>query len=339
MPLHYYSSDEKNAIRQYYDLPLLQALKQKTGTDLRYFGLPGEKLLDIKAWGHLINFVHAVERKRSFLQKIERAFITQFPHIHAECHWGEIDRVILEDRGKSINIGGQRKWPAAHTFWCNEIGGWAWDYNVVNLDYFGPFLPPDTPEVTGKTRDRANALRKLFDLERQDAWKRWVLLITVEAELVIESHIEQLKSYLDSLKTDSSETVKNIIDFFLTSTPTLDEQVTRLVHGSSAVLMLNAANNARLRIQPRGTILYHGAKDQPMIHLVYEFEPTGLSFSPAGSRESVLCTPLLKPKNPLQEPWFELLTEQPPTLSVERINACLDFLNPVWINEIRQSLN
>lgn len=339
MPLRYYSSDEKNAIRQYYDLPLLQALKQKTRTDLRYFGLPGEKLLDIKAWGHLINFAHAVERKRRVLEKIEQGLITQFPHIRAECHYGEIDRVILEDRGNSRNIGGQRKRPAAHTFWCHEIGKWAWDYNVVNLDYFGPFLPPDIPEVTGRTRDRANALRKLFDLERQDAWERWVLLLTVEAELVTESDIEQLKSYLVSLKADSSETVKDIIDFLLSPTPTLAEQVTRLVHGSSAALILNAANNARLHVQPRGTILYHGAKNQSMIHLVYEFEPIGLPFSPAGSRESVLCTPLLKPKNPLQEPWFELLTEQPPSLSVDRINACLDFLNPGWISEISQSLN
>lgn len=339
MPLRYYSSDEKNAIRQYYDFPLLQALKQKTGTDLRYFGLPGKEMLDIKVWGNLINFVHAVERKRGILEKIERELITQFPSIRAECHWGEIDRVILEDRGKSRNIGGQKKRPAAHTFWCDEISKWAWDYNVVNLDYFGPFLPPDTPGVSGRTRDRANALRKLFDLERQDAWKRWVLLVTVEAEFVTESDIEQLKSYLDSLKADSSETVKNIIDFFLSPTTTVAEQVTRLVYSSSAILILNAANNAGLRVQPRGTILYHGAKDQPMIHLVYEFEPTGLPFSPAGSRESVLCTPLLKPKNPLQEPWFELLTEQPPSLSVDRINTCLDFLNPGWLNEISQSLN
>lgn len=339
MPLRYYSSDEKNAIRKYYDLPLLQALRQKTGTDLRYFGLPGEKLLDIKAWGPLINFVHAVERNRRVLEKIEQALITQFPRIQAECHWGEIDRVILKNRGDSRNIGGQWKQPAAYTFWCHEIDNWAWDYNVVNLDYFGPFLPPDTPGVTGKTKDRANALSKLFETERQDAWNRWVLLITVEAKLVIESGIEQLKSYLDSLKADSSETVQNIIDFFLTPTPTVAEQVTRLVHGSSAVLILNAANNARLRVLPRGTILYHGVRDHPMIHLVYEFEPTGLAFSPAGSIESVLCSPLLKPKNPLQEPWFELLTEQPPTLSVERINACLDFLNPAWINEIRESIN
>jgi len=160
-----------------------------------------------------------------------------------------------------------------------------------------------------------------------------------KAEVVIESDIEQLKSYLESLKADSSETVKYIIDFFLSPAPTVAEQATRLVHGSSAILILNAANNAGLRVQPRGTILYHGAKDQPMIHLVYEFEPTGLTFSPAGSRESVLCTPLLKPNNPLQEPWFELLSDQPPTLSGERINACLDFLNPAWISEIRQSLN
>lgn len=339
MPLRYYSSDEKNVIRQYFDLPLLKVLRQKTGKDLRYFGLPGEEMLDIKLWSPLINFVHAVERRSKTLEKIEQALITRFPSINAECHLGEIDRVILEDRGKSRNVGGQRKRPRAHTFWCQETRGWAWDFNVINLDYFGPFLPPDIPGVIGRARDRANALRKLFELERQDAWRKWILLVTVEAELVSESDKVHLRNYLASLKTDSSDEVKNIIDFLLAPTPKVYEQVTRLVHGSSAILILIAANNAKLRIWPRGTILYRGAKNQPMIHLIYEFEPTGLPFSPAVSRELVLCTPLLKPKDPPQEPWFELLTEQPPGLSVDRIRACLGFLNPEWINEIGQSLN
>jgi hypothetical protein len=338
MPTGYYSSAEKNAIRQYYDLPLLQVLRWKNNADLRYFGLPGEDIKDIITWGHLINFVHAVDRKLRFVEKIEKKLITQYSDIRAECHWGEIDRVILENRGKKRNIGGQQLRPLAHTLWCHETdpesGYWAWDYNVINLDYYGPFLPQDTPEVTGKTRDRADALRKLFDLERQDARNRWILLITVEAKFIVESDITQLKNYLISLKDDSSEIVKTIIDFFLSETPPQSEQITRLVHSSSAILILNAANNAGLRIFPRGTIFYHGAHDQPMIHLVYEFEPTGQPFSPAISREFILCTPLLKPKSPLQEPWFELLPEQPPGLSVEKINACLGFLDARCIRTI-----
>jgi hypothetical protein len=156
-------------------------------------------------------------------------------------------------------------------------------------------------------------------------------------------HYDQIKrglrDYLNSLKVDSSDTVRNIIDFLVTPTSVEAEQVAKLVHGSSAVLIFSAANNVGVRVWPRGTILYRGANDQSMIHLVYEFEPIGSPFSPAVSRESILCTPLLRPKNPLQEPWFELLTEQPPGLSVDKINACLEFLNPGWVGEIGRGLN
>lgn len=200
-------------------------------------------------------------------------------------------------------------------------------------------MPPDYPGVGGRIKDRANALRKLFELDRQDAWKRWVLLITVEAELIDASDIALLSDYLNSLKIDSSASVINIIDYLVTPTSVKAEHIAKLVHGSSAILIFSAANNVGLHVWPRGTILYRGANNQPMIHLVYEFEPMGSPFSPIVSRESILCTPLLKPKHPLQEPWFELLTEQPPGLSVNTINTCLDFLNPKWISEIGQSLN
>lgn len=339
MHSRYYSSNEKNAIRQYFDLPLLQALRQKTTTNLRYFGLPGEEILDIKEWNHLINYVHAVEWRLPILTKVEQTLVTQFPGINAECHLGDIDKVILANRGRDRIIGGQRKRTMVSNYWCPETMGWAWDFDIINLDYFGPFLPPDYPSVTGRTKDRANALRKLFELDRQDAWKRWVLLITVEADLISTLDLKLLEGYLNSLKVDSSETVSNIIDFLITPTSVKPEQVTRLVHGSSAILIFSAATNVGLRIWPRGTILYYGANNQPMIHLIYEFEPVGTPFSPAVSRESILCAPLLKPRKPLQEPWFELLTNQPPGLSSDRINNCLDFLNPKWVSQIVQGIN
>ncbi len=337
MPTGYYSSAEKNTIRQYFDLPLLQALRQKTNADLRYFGLPGEEMLDIKVWSHLINHVHAVENERKILEKIERTFIMQFPNIHAECHWGDVDKVILANRGNRRTIGGQQKCPYVGNFWCYQTKAWAWDFDIINLDYFGPFLPPDFPDIPDRIKNRTNALRKLFGFDRQDSWKRWVLLITVEASAITNSDINLLKGYLDSLKIDSSDAVKNNIDFLLSPTLEKEKEMTRLVHGTSAVLLFNAANSVGLHTYPRGTILYHGANDLPMIHLIYEFEPSGEPLVFAISRETILCAPLLKLRNPLREPWFELLPEQPPGLSIEKINTCLDFLNPEWVSEIARN--
>jgi len=57
--------------------------------------------MDIRTWSELINFVHAVERKKDILRRIEQTLITQYSHIRYECHLGEIDRVILQNRGNS----------------------------------------------------------------------------------------------------------------------------------------------------------------------------------------------------------------------------------------------
>jgi hypothetical protein len=328
----YSSSDEKNIVRERFDLPLLNNLHRQINSKLQYFGLPGTDLLDIKAWRHLLSYVAAVDRVRSRLDKIEAVLETQFSDLRSCVHQGEIDLVILRNKGHRRQIGGQTHQPWVATRYVNELGKHVWDFDIINLDYFGPFLPPEAG-IPGQKKDRADALRKLFDLERQDAWKPWVLLITVEAELVEENDKSILRNYLRSSQ-DAAEVDSPAIDFLTQNTSNSVQDTLRLLHGVGAVLFSVAASYANLSVHPRGTILYEGAEQQPMIHLVYQFQPEAEVFTPPVGVTRLLRTPILRPKKPIAHPWFEMLEWQVPGITNEDVRICLDCLDSSCIEDI-----
>lgn len=334
----YYSSAEKDAVREHFDRALLGAFCQRKGSRLRYFGLPGREAIDIRAWRDIIAYVAAVERKRAYLEELERLLDTQFPEIRHAAHWGDLDKVILTNRGRTRMVGGQQHRPRVGTSYKRQIQGSAWDFDILNLDYFGSFLPAD-PEgqiaaAHSRARQRAAALRKLFELDRQDAWQAWILFVTVEAELVGDRDRDVLRAYLQATHDDSSPDVARALDFFLSPVPEPFEETARLVHGATAVLVSLAASHANLDVYPHGTIIYRGAYEQPMIHLVYEFEPVGAVLSPLVPRRALLCAPLLRPRNPLVAPWFELMAEQVSGLTVDDVRRCLGFLSPTALEQI-----
>jgi len=320
----YYSSEDKDLIRERFDLPLLEALQSATRSKLRYFGLPGSELLDVKTWRHLLSHVSAVERRRDDLETIEAVLETDCSDLRSCVHFGDVDLVILRNRGNRRDVGGQTHQPWVGTRYDPTLRRQVWDFDVVNLDYFGPFLPPETGS-TGRKKDRANALRKLFDIERQDAWKQWVLLVTVEAALLDQEDKVRLRRYLSSISADAE--TSRVIDFLTAGTGHSVEDTVRLLHGVSAALFSYAASNANLDACPRGTVLYRGAADRPMIHLAYQFRPRQEPIGAPVSIVRLLRAPILRPKNPAAHPWFELLPAQAPGITSEAIEACLDFMN------------
>jgi len=198
-------------------------------------------------------------------------------------------------------------------------------------------LPSENATIGNRVRDRADAIRRLFDLDRQDAWKQWVLLITVEANRVEEEDKSQLRGYMNSIRSDSSDAVNNILDYLLDVNSSPTEQTAKLIHGVASIIIANEATN--LRVYHRGTILYHGAHSQPMTHIAFEFEPTGSPLSPIVSREVALCGPIMRPTNPLNEPWFELLPEQVPGFTMDKLRNSLSFLDSNCVNKIRADKN
>ena len=151
----YYSSDEKNLVRERYDLPLVEAAaRRKSSGAIRYFGLPGKKAEDLRCWGHLCEYVAAVEVFENEFQTVKHLLRTQFGAIEHRAHLGDVDQIIL--RNLSDDIGKPLSQFVSTTF--QEDSGYIWDFDVIYLDYFGKFLPFNRGR--SRARNRAAALRQ-----------------------------------------------------------------------------------------------------------------------------------------------------------------------------------
>lgn len=326
----YSSSSDKDFIRDSVDLPLLERLRSLRGERLSYFGLPGADLMDVKSWKHLLGQVAAVERDEDNLRSMDETVSMQMPELRFTPHYGEIDLVILRDRGSSWERGGQEYRP-----WVRisrpETRHLSWYFDVVNLDYFGSFLPPGGRDA----RRRADAIRKLFDTERVDSWGRWVLLLTVEARIARARLRTQLVNYLSGVQEDTSNPGANIIGH-LTRPATPGEgalAATRLIHAVSASLIAGSASQANLSAFPRGTILYRGSGDQPMVHLAYEFEPydpRDTPLPPPSPLVRLLKGPILTTTQS-SDPELALLDVQVPDMTHNDVREALNFLGEVEV--------
>ena len=107
----FYSSEEKDILRKHFDLPLQQQLHEQKSRPLVYFGLPGEKALDVMEWREVIGSVAAVERNIQYLERLEDLLDTQLPDLEYVTHWGSVDSIIIANRGKRRSIGGQEYRP------------------------------------------------------------------------------------------------------------------------------------------------------------------------------------------------------------------------------------
>lgn len=332
----YRSSSDKDLIREQFDLPLLEQLHAAQGHLLCYFGLPGAEMLDIRSWRHLLSEVAAVDRDIVNLRAIDETVSMQMPELRFTPHHGEVDQVILRNRGWAWDRGSEwyRPWVSRYDQEHRRNG---WYFDVVNLDYFGPFLPEQGRQ---RARQRADALRKLFDIERLDAWGQWVLLVTVEAQLLTPRLNTQLREYLRGVQDDTSEAAAAILKFL--TQPVIGNQhvtATRLIHAAAASLITRAASQANLSAFPRGTILYSGSGGQHMVHLAYEFVPAGGVLPPPTPIIRLLRSPLLTTTTRSTGLELALLAEQPPNLSQSDVRTILDFLGNVRVERLVAQLS
>ncbi len=320
----YYSSDDKDLVRDKFDLPLVEAVARRKEGKIRYFGLPGKDALDLQCWGRLCDYVAAVEFCPETFQTVKHVLRTQFSNIRHRAHLGDVDKVILRNKSGSP--------PTEFVSTTHRPGaGYIWDFDVIYLDYFGKFLPYQHGGTV--VRNRANALRKLFAPDRQDAWQPWLLMLTVESRLFGSSDREQMRQFLSTSKEESDEETQQAIDFLLDDTVSKNEQAARLVHGTLSYILAVAAGHSDVRVSPKPTILYRGANKTPMLHFAYEVTPAGLL---SGSHPALplLRSPLLRVRNDRAEPWFELLSSQPPGQTEAGLRATLDFLEEGQVKQI-----
>lgn len=318
------SSQAKDLVRDKYDLPLVQAIARRKNGLIRYFGLPGVQALDLRSWGHLCEYVAAVEVFPSEFQRLKHRLRTQFGTIAHRAHLGDVDEVILR------NGGGNPPSTFVSTTFLDDAG-FIWDFDVVYLDYYGKFLPYDRggPVVL----NRARALRHLFASDRQDAWQPWLLILTVESQLFDSRDREQMREFLSISREQADEEVRDIIDYLLDDAGSASEEAARLVHGTLSYIIAAAASNSDVKVTPRPTVLYRGGNDTPMLHFAYEVNPSSF-LSGSTSVLPLLRSPLLRVRDDLAEPWFRLLPSQPPGQTESGLRETLDFLDEGQVEQI-----
>lgn len=327
--MQYESSPEKDIVRAQFDRPLIEASHRVKGQPLRYLGLPGEKALDLKTWGHLLEYIAAIEVDRDRMRALERHLDTHYSHIRYRTHLGDADRIIL-DNGSVREERGRREFrhvAVAH----RPQRGYIWDFDVVYLDYFGKFLPYD--RGSRPVQNRAQALRRLFDLDREDAWQPWLLMVTVESGLFGNRDRAQMRDFLAVERNRAAGGLAPILDYFLQTGLNRELEAARLVHGTLAYVISTAAANADVAVLPRPTVMYAGSRGLPMLHFAYHIVPTGTL---TGHQQplSLLRAPFVGIRHPVESPWFQLLHEQPQGLSEADIRSAFDFLDTVEVGGI-----
>ena len=316
------SSEAKDLVRERYDLPLVQAVYRRKRGPIRYFGLPGEQALDLKSWGHLCEYVAAVELFPESFQRLQHVLNVEYGHLRHRAHLGDVDHVILMNKGRD---------PSARyvsTKFRSGVG-FTWDFDVIYLDYFGKFLPYG--RGGREVFDRTRALVGLFNHDRQDAWQPWLLILTVESRYGPEDRYA-MQEFLSETKEEADE-VKEAINYLLSGPVSRREEAARLVHGTLSYLIGRAAASSGVRVRPRPTVVYPGWKGIPMLHFAYEMNPVGRPLQPS-SVLSLLKSPLLQVRDDLAEPWFKMLPSQPPGQSEEELRAALDFLDNEQVDQI-----
>ena len=321
---NYYSSKEKDLVREKYDLPLVRAAHRRKEGGIRYFGLPGEDALDLRCWGKLCDYVAAVEFCAERFQRVKHVLRTQFGTIGHRAHLGDVDTVILKNKsGRS---------PSDFVSTTFRPGfGYIWDFDVLYLDYFGKFLP--YKHGSRVVQNRANALRRLFATDRQDAYQPWLLMLTVESRLYGSRDRQQMRQYLNASMEEADDETSDTIEFLLENTRCPAEEAARLVHGTLGYMIALAASNSDVRVSAKPTVLYNGANKTPMLHFAYDVTPSDLL---SGSHPALplLRSPLLKVRNDYAEPWFQLLPAQPPGQTDSVLRKALDFLDEDQVERI-----
>ena len=331
MPSGFVSSPEKDLVRERFDLPLIRRLRKVKRRRLAYFGLPGEDALDLEAWKGVLRSAVAVEKNPEYCKKMREKLSSQVPEVRSVVHLGEVDKVILS------NVGEERSPPVGNA-WDSSIREFVWHFDVIYLDYFGPFLPDRSTKTRTVARRRTRAMRRLFESDRLDKWGSWILLLTVDTKMKPSTR-SILQEELEGAKPGLKDEINEAIDFMLSDLSGSPEGNARLIRGSSDLMVSSSASSAGLQARPRGSVLYRGSGKSDMIHLAYEFQParniTGKTFNLLFP--PLLKSPILRPA-PNGSPWLELLPDQCPGMSRHEVEDCLGFLGRERAAEISSGL-
>ena len=334
----YRSSPDKDIVREHFDLPLLRAFSDNKGKKLKYFGMPGAECRDILSWRDVLQEVVAVERSTRNLRPMENLLKRHFIEIKSSVHHGDVDDVILHGRGNRRTHGKQSSTRSVANGFDENLERWIWEFDIVYLDYFGPFLPQESDDFPAARGKRDLALRHLFEQERLDARGSWVLLLTVEGGQYPQDDLRLLERYVDSARPSSSNETLEVLDSLLIEDGTQERRVTRLLHAAMALFVSSAASSAKLMPRPNGTVSYSGSSGQSMIHSAFLLEKDEGPFGNYVNPLPLLRAPILRPAAGGTSWYFRWDQEPCPGTTKESVQECLPFLDPASLKILLSKL-
>ena len=334
----YQSTPEKDAVRDHFDLPLLQAFSSDKGGKLAYFGLPGEECRDIHAWRDLLSEVAAVERKPSNLRKMREVLTQRFRALSPSVYHGDVDDIILSGEGKYRGPRAKRpKTEVANDFdW--HLDRRVWKFDVVYLDYFGPLLPRGGGNFPHARRKRPKALRHLFRPERLDARESWLLLLTVAGGEETAEDAQKLIRCIERARRGNDFDLSEAVDFLLSSDCGADDPMVKLIHGSIGLFVSAIATPAGLVPHPRGTVSYLGYNNRMMVHCAFQMERADQLPATSGNPLPLLRAPIIKPVVEDQVTYFDWASDICPGTTRESVLDCLGFLGHGGVGPLMGSL-
>lgn len=321
----YRPSREKVLVTEQFDRPLIQHLSKSKDKKLAYVGLPGVDAVDLHSWRESLDQIVAVERNQSNFEQMRRNIRSQLPFIKSSFHLGDIDRAILWNTSKEGR-------GAVGNTWVESLQEWVWQFDIVYLDYFGSFLPEKARNPRAAIKNRINALHKLFECSRLDAWERWVLLLTVDTKMT-DSLRMALRRHLEESKKGLPGGILQDLDFLLSEQSDVSVTNARLIRAACDTIVSRGSDKAGLRVIPRGSVLYSGSGGSRMLHISYECHPLENSSKRLSSLPAMLRAPFLQPRVDEGLP-VRFLHNQSPGADRKSVEECLSFLG----REMRESL-
>lgn len=211
------------------------------GKKLRYFGLPGENLLDLIAWKDFLAEITAVERgsrsepyaKQNFLvsKALQLGFSNELTLLR-----GDVNQIILTDK--------------------DEVGTRvAYPFELINLDYGGSILYPD--------RKLVNAIEVLINRQRPTDF---ILLITANIREFDQEELVKTQKRIFQEILQYRPDIKDQLQAFFSVINEKEPILRQIIHLHFLVKCLGETNKYKTTCFP--AIYYQGSKKTELIHYI-----------------------------------------------------------------------
>jgi hypothetical protein len=312
-------SDNKVAVRNDWDMPLIKAWSAAAQRKLSYFGLPGPRMLDLLAWrDHLHDIRTAIEENPKAADKKEAADDAAAELLSNALRANLSDglQVLRGDIGKVVLQGydDYATRPARSTTGPAETA--RFQYDLHNFDFDGGlgFI------MKSGEAPRLDALRKLAERQRGHSF---ILLLTVNVRNTVGPNISD---YLERLKRQDPT---GAVEWYLQrGTGEVEYRLKAIV----PLMLAQIAQSQGFELRCLPPVAYTGHRQARMVHFAFEFLAEDLVFAGVNrqSAEDMLTLPMLEASGGK----IGLSLLQHPGFDPAKCRACLPHLHADYVASI-----